>query len=236
MIASAAARSCPTGAVCRSRPRRDGGQDRVERTAIADVAQHAADAGQFHRRIEFGGERRDAVERDAGATIGDVDRDRTARAFEDEVGAAIAQRDAAGGDRPAAERDRRVAAHGAEAGVVHEQRAKRRGRGGGDDEGAVHLGVSARFQHQAAAVEIEACRGVVALLQDGGPAGFREAVQDETHRLAAGVHLDRAVGGDGVGGEIGPGAVGRSADRGFVDNAPGLDLDARFRAEGCPRG
>ena len=68
-----------------------------------------------------------------------------------------------------------MAAHGAEAGVVHEQRTECSGRRGRDDERAIHLGVAARFQHEAAAVEVEAGGGVMAHFHDAGAAGFREA-------------------------------------------------------------
>ncbi len=208
-----------------------GRQDGVEGAAIADVAENAASAGKIDGRVERGGEGGHAVERDAGAAIRDMHSDRAARAFQDEVGGAIAQRDAAGGDRPAAKRDRGVAAHGAEAGVVHEQHAERGGRGGGDDERAIHLGVAARFQHEAAAMEVEAGGGVMALFQDAGAAGLGEAFEDEPHRLAAGVHFDGAVGGDGGDGKVGH--AGGVAGAGFVDNAPGLDLEARFARRGA---
>jgi hypothetical protein len=166
-----------------------------------------------------------------------VHRDWAARTFEDEVGAAVLKRHAAGGDRPAAESDRRVPAHGAEAGVVHEQRAELGGWGGRHHECAVHLGVSAGLQHEAAAVKVEPGRRVVALVEDGGPVGLGEALHDQAHRFAAGVHLDGAIGGDRVRGEIGNGVgVAGQSSRGFVDNAPGLAIEARFRAEGCPRG
>ena len=128
------------------------------------------------------------------------------------------QRHAAGGDRPAAKRDRGMPAHCAEAGVVHEQHAERGRRGGGDDERAIHLGVAPGLQHETAAMEVEACGGVVALFQDAGAAGLREAFQDETHRFAAGMHFDGAVGGDGGGGQVGH--EGGVAGGGFVDNAP----------------
>ena len=127
-----------------------------------------------------------------------------------------------------------VAAHGAEAGVVHEQHAERGRRGGRDHERTIHLGVAARFQHETAAVQVETGGGIVALFQHGGAEGFGEAFQDQPHRLAAGMHLDGAVRGNRVREEVGYGAG--VAGRSFVDNAPGLDLEARFRAEGCPRG
>ncbi len=133
---------------------------------------------------------------------GDMHGDGAAGALQDEVGGIVAQRDTPGGDRPAAKRDRGMAAHGAEAGVVHEQHAECGGRGGGDHERAVHLGVAARLQHEAAAMKVEARRGVVALFQDAGAAWFGKAGQDETHRFTAGVHLDGAVGGDGEGGQV----------------------------------
>ena len=211
-----------------------GRQDGVERAAIPDIAADAADAGDLDLGVELGGIGRYAIEGDAGAAIADVHRDRTAGAFQDEVGAAVAQWHPAGSDRPAAQSDGGVAAHGAEARVVHEQRAERGGRGGRDHERAIHFGVAAGFQHEAAAVQVEAGGGIVALFQHGGAVGLREAFQYEAHRLAAGVHLDGAVGGDRVGREVGHGCG--VAGRGFVDNAPGLDLEARFRAEGCPRG
>ena len=78
--------------------------------------------------------------------------------------------------------------------------------------------------------------GVVALLQDGGTAGFRKALKDEAHWLAAGVHLDGAVGGDRVGGELGHGAAVRRGHSvgGFVDNAPGLDTRGAVPRGGVP--
>lgn len=83
-------------------------------------------------------------------------------------------------------------------------------------------------------MEVEARRRVVALVEDAGAAGFGETLHDEAHRFAAGVHLDGAIGGDRVDGEFGHDAG--VAGHGFVDNAPGLAIEARFRAEGCPRG
>ena len=71
----------------------------------------------------------------------------------------------------------------------------------------------------------------MALFQDGGAAWFRKAFEDETHRLAASVHFDSAVGGDGGGGKVGH--EGGVAGGGFVDNAPGLDLEARFARRGA---
>jgi hypothetical protein len=162
-----------------------------------------SDTGKLDRGIEFGGECRNAVERDAGAAIGDVHGDRAARAFEDEVGGAVTQRHTAGGDRPAAECDRGVAAHRAETGVMHEQHAERCGWGGRHHQRAIHLGMSARLQHQAPAMQIEAGRGIVAHFQNRGAARLGKAVEDEAHRLAPGMHLNGAVGGEGRDGHAG---------------------------------
>src|SRR5262249_8889138 len=90
-----------------------------------------------------------------------------------------------------------VAAHRAEAGVVHEQRAERGGRGGCNQESAKHLGASTGLSHEAAPAAIEPADSVVALFQDGGTVGFRKTFKDEAHRFAAGVHFDGAVGGTG---------------------------------------
>jgi hypothetical protein len=99
--------------------------------------------------------------------------------------------------------------------VVHKEHAKRGGRGGWNRKGAIHLGVAARLQHETATMEIEPADGVVALLQDGGTVGFRKALKDETHWLAAGVHLDGTVGGREVGREIGHGRGWIARDEAF---------------------
>jgi hypothetical protein len=123
---------------------------------------------------------------------------------------------------------------------MHEQHAERGWRGSWNRQRAIHLGVAARLKHEATAVEIEPADGVMALLQDGGTAGLWKAFKDETHWLAAGMHLDGTVGGGGAGSEIrhGRGWIARNEAfvGSFVDNAPTLELEARFRAEGCPRG
>ena len=209
-------------------------QDGVERAAVADVAADAFPAGELDLRVERGGEGRHAVEGDVGTMICDVHDDGAAGALHNELGVPVVQGNAAGPSRPAAESERGVTAHGAEPGVVHEQHAECGGRSRRDDEGAVHLGVAARFQHEAPAVQVEPCGGIVPSLQHRAATRLGETFEDEAHRLAACVHLDGSVAGDGAGGAIGH-AAGVTANS-FVDNGPGLDLEARCRAEGCPRG
>ena len=85
---------------------------------------------------------------------------------------------------------RGVAAHGAVAVVVDEERG-----GGGlrvvgrHQDDAEHVAVAARLGHQQAAVAVQPLPAVAPLLQDRVTLDRRQAGDDDTHRLAGRVHL-----------------------------------------------
>ncbi len=191
--------------------------------------------GDVHLGIQFGGVCEHAVERDGPAIVRDVHIDRAAGALHDEIGTAIAQGDATAVHGPAAKRDRCVSAHRAEAGVVHEQHTERSGSGRLNRKRAIHLGVPAWFEHQAAAVDVQARRGVTPLLQHRGAPGFGETFKNQTDSFAAGVHLDGAVGGGWPYAKISHG-IGGVAEAAFVDNGARMAVEPLSRTEGCPRG
>src|SRR5262249_5933512 len=59
---------------------------------------------------------------------------------------------------------------------------------------AIHVGMSARLEHQRLSDVVEIVLGVAALLEDRGARQLWIALDDDADGLAGGVHLDGAIG------------------------------------------
>jgi hypothetical protein len=94
-------------------------------------------------------------------------------------------------DRQRRDRDDAVAAHRAEALVVHEEDAGVRvGAFRVGQERAVHVGVAARLEHQHASQVVMLAQHLRAAFQDRGAAQGRDAGRHDAQRLTAGVRVD----------------------------------------------
>ena len=90
-------------------------------------------------------------------------------------------------------RDDAVSGHRGVAVVMHEQHARvRSGRNRLGEEGAAHVGMPARLEHQRAAPMVGVTRQPVALLEHRPAAWGGKAVDDEPERPARGVRVDGA--------------------------------------------
>lgn len=89
------------------------------------------------------------------------------------------------------EGDDAMTAHGAEAFVVEEEHAEIaiEGDGRGEDR-AVHIGVTARLEHEQAAEVVVVGAGVVTFFEDGGTGKFGKAAGDDAQGFTAGVGVD----------------------------------------------
>lgn len=145
--------------------------DGVEGPAIGDIAEDLSVAGEGDfvvGGVEEGG---DALEGDlAGITVLDFDfgADEPAGAFDIDFCDGFLFGDEAVIDGVATEGDDSVSAHGAVAFVVHEEDGEVGfGEGGFDEDGPVHVGVSAGLEHEEAAEVVEVIADVAAFGEDG---------------------------------------------------------------------
>ena len=123
---------------------------------------------------------------DAAADIDDP-----ARQLEREARLRFLDRDPLAFDQPSADRDGRVAAHGAVAFAMGEERGKiGAGDARPDGDYPVHARMPPRLQHQRPA-EIVMERGrLPTLVEDGGAGKLGIAAGHDPNRLPGGVHVD----------------------------------------------
>jgi hypothetical protein len=165
--------------------------ERVERAAEREVVPDRADSCDLDAIVERDDERWNVLERDAShaRAIATRPRRHSSRGRVEPNDRALAQKTDL--ERDGHERDHAVATHRAPALVVHEQDARvavRRDRLGRDR--SIHIGVSARLEHEAAPESVHPLSRKTPLFEDRRARDGVKTAGDHPERLARGVGLD----------------------------------------------